>query len=206
MDWEKLCLWQPRWKQQFEFSVFLEFTRLKTCGFGTPTSQGWQGRARVAAGEGCNRGPLCPALQKSKAAAKIHPHVSPRRECAVPAAGYSSSSSRPGERAGLRPRSPGQGRAGQRSPQPPAAASDIPLLRQAMKISPTGLEQPSGGERLANIPSLERLWAGGVTTPGVAPSYSPKRWGLSLWQIKTSKNSLVLSHSCGMQAAFGSVH
>lgn len=144
---------------------------------------GGQGRARVAAGECCNPAPLCPAKQKGKASCRnpsssvaapqvcgagcglflllllLLPARTMRRAPAVlPGAGL--------EPAPLMARS---------TPQPPAAASDIPLLCQAMKISPTGLEQLSGRERLANIPSPRKALTtalGGVTIPGMSLNYS----------------------------------
>lgn len=120
------------------------------------------------AAEGCNRGPLCPALQKSQASCRNPSSSLPtpqvccagrglslllllllflpaRPACQAPAVLPRAGEPLP---ARLEPAPP----MAKSSPQPPAAASDIPLLCQAMKISPTGLEQPWQGERLANIP------------------------------------------------------
>lgn len=128
--------------------------------------------------------------RKAKQAAEIHPHL----KCALPAVGYSSSSSSSRTRTMLR--APAVlPRAGQplparlepaplmakSSPQPPAAASDIPLLCQAMKISPTGLEQPWGRERLANIPSPRKASTtalGGCHNTGNDPQLQPLTVGV----------------------------
>lgn len=113
--------------------------------------------------------------RKAKQAAEIHPHLYPRRKCAVPDVGYSSSSSssRPGQRAGLRPCCPGQGAApgtaGARSADG-RELSPAPCggLRHSSALSgneniPNGI-RAALARRAPTPPAHERhrrLWAGG---------------------------------------------
>lgn len=158
MDWEKLCLWQPRWKQQFEFSVFLELTR-------TANSWVWYSHQPGLAREG-RAGQeslqvnvvillLCAQRnRKAKQAAEIHPHLCPRRKCAVPGVGYSSSSSRQGQCAGLRPCFPGRAAA-------PGTARAPSVDGQELSPAPCGgLRHSSALSGNENIPNRIRAALG----------------------------------------------
>lgn len=147
---------------------------------------GGQGRARVAAGECCNPAPLCPAKQKGKASCRNPSSSVPAPQVCGAGCGLfllllpartmrRAPAVLPGAGQPLPARLEPAPLMAKSSPQPPAAASDIPLLCQAMKISPTGLEQPSGRERLANIPGPRKALttaSGGVTIPGMTLNYS----------------------------------